>query len=180
MGSEKENANVENSSDGRGHSFRDFFAGKSLCSELGIKSGILPLPSYLASHIHTADLLSVKISEENVYKRASTHIETILFVNSWLFLFHLTDKDGMRSPTTIKRTAAIARSARKSSQLVPKTDSFSLWHRFFTCLTVLIRVILLKEKAYTFLVDATLTIAENERLVLAGKEVESGLCRVGG
>lgn len=51
---------------------------------------------------------------------------------------------------------------------------------FFICFTVLARVILLREKAYTFLVDATLTIVENERLVLATKEVESGLRRVGG
>jgi hypothetical protein len=38
----------------------------------------------------------------------------------------------------------------------------------------------MREKAYTFLVDATLTIVENERLVLWGEEVESGLGRVGG
>jgi hypothetical protein len=50
----------------------------------------------------------------------------------------------------------------------------------FICFTVLARVILLREKAYTFLVDATLTVVGIERLVLAAKEVESGLCRVGG
>jgi hypothetical protein len=109
LGSEKENLDVENSSDGRGHSFRDFFAGKSFCSELGIKSDIVPLPSYLASHIRTADLLSVKISEENVCKRASTRIETILhFVNSSLFSFHLAEKNRISPPTTIKRIVAIA------------------------------------------------------------------------
>jgi hypothetical protein len=38
----------------------------------------------------------------------------------------------------------------------------------------------LREKAYTFLADATLTIVENDRLVLGTKEIESRLGRVGG
>ena len=64
---EEENADVENSPDNHGHSFRDSFAGKSLCSELGNQSDIVPLSGCLASDISTADLLSSKNPEANVF-----------------------------------------------------------------------------------------------------------------
>jgi len=60
----EKNTDAENSSDDHGRSVRDSHAGKHLCSELGNESDLILLPGCVVSGMHSADLLSVKGSEE--------------------------------------------------------------------------------------------------------------------